>query len=127
MGRCHGLALVGRPGVGPARPINSSSDGPQPDPAHQFFTGWAAARPSPSHFQKFTTRPDPANWIFKYVGPARPMTLAARPMKHRLYTGRPAISVGRPVDLTGRATGRTMCCPVLKGGGICADVFFFSL
>ena len=26
-------------------------------------------------------------------------------MRHGLYTGRPAISVGRPMDLMGRATG----------------------
>ena len=60
-------------------------------------------------------------------GPARPMTLAARPMRLGLYTGWPANSVGRPVDLTGRVTGRSMCCPVLKGEGICADVHIFSL
>ena len=62
---CHGPTLVGRPGVGPgrarrpglsffdmmgrgpARPVNCSENGLRPGPAHQFFRGWNAARPSP--------------------------------------------------------------------------------
>ena len=100
---CHGPTLVDRPGVGldrpgtlnfnlvdrgPARPVKFSEDGPRPGPAHQFFRGWAAARPSPSHFQRFTARPGPAHHM------------AARPMKRGLYMGRPDNYVGRPVDLT---------------------------
>ena len=69
---------------GPARPIHFSYDGPRPGPAH--------------HIQRIG------------YGPAQPMTLAARPMRHGLLTGRPAISVSWPVDLTGRATGWPMCC-----------------
>ena len=103
---------MGRPGP--------SFGGLRPGPAHQIFRGWAAARPSPSHCQKFTARPGPLDL---YASPARPMTLAAGPMRRGLYTGWPAHSVGRPVDLTGRATGRPMCCPILKAEGICADVF----
>ena len=115
-------------GRGPVRPINFSSDGPRPGPAHHFSQH--GPRPGPAHriFQNFTARPGRAHWIFKNVsawpGPARPMTLAARPMRYGLNTGWPAISVGRPVDLTCRATGRPMCCPVLKGEGIGADVLF---
>ena len=47
------------------------------------------------------------------------MTLAARPIRHGLYTARPAISMGR-LDLTGP------CVVPTKGEeGICAAVFFF--
>ena len=41
-------------------------------PARQFFRGWAAARPRPSHFQKFPARPGPAHHFFKSLGPPRP-------------------------------------------------------
>ena len=50
--------------------------------------------------------------------------MAARPMRHRLYMGRPDDYVGRPVDLTGRPMGRTMCCLMLKGACAYADVIF---
>ena len=46
-------------------------------------------------------------------------------MRHGVFTGRPAIAVGRPVDVTGRASGRPVCFPVQKGAGICSDVFIF--
>ena len=62
----------------------------------KIFIWWAAARPGPSFFQRVDG----------------------------LCTGWPSIPVGRPVDLTGRATGRPICFPVLKGEGICADVLF---
>ena len=108
---CHGPARAGPSflymmGRGPARPIKFSFSGPRPGPAHQNFRRWAAARPSPSHFQKFKARPDPTHHM------------AARPMRHGLYMGRPDNYVGRPVDLT----GRPMCCPVLKGACAYADV-----
>ena len=51
--------------------------------------------------------------------------MAARPMKHGLYIGRPDKYFGRPVDLTGRPMGRPMCCPVLKGACAYADVIFY--
>ena len=91
-------------------------------PAHQVFKRWVAARRSASHFK--TSRP--AHQILP--GPDRPVTLAARPMRHGLYTGRPAISMGRPVDLMGRATGWPTCCLALsiKGTRLCADVLFSS-
>ena len=95
---CHGPAPVGRRGVGPGRPINFSCDGPRPGPTHQSWRGWAAARS---------------------------MTLAARPVIQGLYTGWTAISVGRPVDLTGRATGRPLCCPVLKNVKAYVLTYFF--
>ena len=120
-----GPSIFDMMGRGPARPIYFSFGGPRPGPARQLLRGWAAARPSPSHFQKSPALPGPAHQIFLMCrpGPARPMTLAAKPMRHGLYTGWPAISVGRPVDLTGRATGRPMCCPVRQGEGICPYVF----
>ena len=40
--------------------------------AGELARGLAAARPSPSHFQKFTARPGPAHQIFESLGPARP-------------------------------------------------------
>ena len=124
---CHGPTLVGRPGVGPARPgplifdmmdrgparpVNFSEDGPRPGPAHQIFRGWAAARPSPSHFQKFTARPIIFSNASARPGPAN--HAAAMHMRHGLYMGRPDNYVGRPVDLSGPAhvlslTRRYMC------------------
>ena len=104
-----GPPIVDMMGRGPARAVKFSEDGPRPGPAHQIFRGWATARPSPSHFQKFTARPGPAHHM------------AARPMKHGLYMGRPDNYVGRPVDLT----GRPMCCSVPKRACIhYADVKF---
>ena len=114
-------------GRGPARPIQFSSDGPRPG-RPIFFSKKDGPRPGPAHSIFKISRPGLARPIIFQTyrpGPARPVTLAARPMSHGLCTGRPAISVGRSVDLTGRATGRPICCPVLKGEGLCADVFFF--
>ena len=59
------------PRPGPARPIIFSEDGPRPSLVHQNFRGWAAARPSPSHFQIFTARPGPDHQLFKSLGPAQ--------------------------------------------------------
>ena len=129
--------LVGRPGVarparpgpsnfnlegrGPARPVKFSEDGPRPDPAHQIFRGWAAVRPSPSHFQNVTARPGPAHHFSEVsAGPGPAHHIAASPMRHGLYMGRPDNCVGRPVDLT----GRPMCYPVLIGACACTDVIF---
>ena len=77
---CHGPTLVGRAGAGPGRTR-------RPRPARQIFRGWAAARPSPSHFQKFTARPDPSHHFFPSLGPAQPVTWYQRPMRHGLYMG----------------------------------------
>ena len=87
-------------GLDPARPVKFSEDGPRPGPVNQRFRGWAAARPGPAHY------------------------MAARPMKHGLYIGRPDNFVGRPVDLSGRPMGRPMCCPVLNGACAYADAIF---
>ena len=84
-----------------ARPIKSSEYGPRPGAVHDIFK-------------------------FSWSGPARPMTSAEKPMTRGVCTGRPAISVGRPVDLTGRAKGRPKCCPVLNGAYLFADVLFYS-
>ena len=118
---CHGPTLVGRPGVGPGRarpagPINFLHDRP---------------RPGPSIFQRMGRVPAQPITFSKMHGPARPVIfsnglarlgpahhMAARPMRHGLYVGRPDNYVGRPVDLT----GRSMCCPVLKGPCAYADV-----
>ena len=56
-------------GRGPTRRINVPSDGMRPDPAHQFFRGWGAARPNPLHFQNFTVPPAPAHQIYFFFGP----------------------------------------------------------
>ena len=69
-------------GPGGAAHIEPTSHGPRPGPAHQVSRGWAAARPSPSHFQNFTARPGPSS-VQKYrPGPASPITfskVSARP------------------------------------------------
>ena len=98
-------------GRGPARPIKYQFGGLRPGLARQSFRGWAAARPSPSHFQKFTARPIIFSKVSARPGPAHHM--AARHMRHGLYVGRPDNIVGRPV-----------CCPVLKGACAYADVIF---
>ena len=77
-------------GRGPAWLIQFREDGPRLGPAHQFFRGWAAARPGPSKFQRMgrgptqsitfsflhgpgiTVRLGPAHQIFASLGPARP-------------------------------------------------------
>ena len=51
-------------GPGRAAHIEPTSHGPRPGPAHQNFREWAAARPSPSHFQIFTAGPGPAHQFF---------------------------------------------------------------
>ena len=128
---CHGPALVGKP-------ITLSCDMLRPRPAHEIFNWWAAARPDPSNFNFMVRgpaqpisfsqdrpRPGPSGFEERRPGLARPMILAARPIRHGLYTSRSAIFVGQPVHLTGRTTGRPMCCPPLKSEGVvCADVFF---
>ena len=123
--KIQGMPWAGAGGL--ARPIKFSYDGSPPGPAptfhlvgrgpaHQFFISWVAAWPgpsffqrmgrgSPSHFQKITARPGQAHETRPLYGPA-------------------CYFRGRPVDLTGRATGRPMCCSVLKGEGIHAGVCF---
>ena len=100
--------------------------GPRSGPAHQFFGGWAAARPGPSTYQrmgrgpvrqiqrmgrgpvrpielqKLPARPINFSNLLARPGLTRPMTFSARAMRLGLYMGRPAISVGGPVDLKGR-------------------------
>ena len=103
-----------------------ADDGPRLGPALQISIWWYAARPSRSTFHRMCRSPArPIMFSFfrglsrgsaqpiafsKIHGPARPMALAARPMRHGLYTG--------------RATRRPMCYPVLIGEGMRADVFF---
>ena len=74
--------LVGR---GPARPINFSEDGPWPVPAYHIFKN---SRPGPARpiiFSNVSARPGVAHHM------------AASPMKHGLYMGRPDNYVGRPI------------------------------
>ena len=87
--------------------------------ADQFLIWWAAARPGPSIFQRMGHGPaQPITLEKSRPGPAHHM--AARPMRHGLYMGRPDNFVGRPVDLTGLPMGRPICCSVLKGA--CASL-----
>ena len=88
-----------RPCCSPTRPIKFSEYGPRPGPAHQIFRGWVAAWPSTSHFQKLTARPGlPIIFFQVSARPGPAYHMAARPMKHGLYMGRPDNYVGRPVD-----------------------------
>ena len=69
-------------GRGPARPIKFREDGPRPGLAHLNFRGWAAPRPSPSHFHFFHDAARPINFskvsarpiafLESRPGPARP-------------------------------------------------------
>ena len=115
---------LGRVGPGRAGPGHFLYDGPQPGPSRHMFRGWAAARPGPSKFERMGRGPAQPITFLKNLGPNRPVPhhMAARPMRHGLYTGRPDNYVGRPVDLTDRRMGRSMCCPVLKGACAYADV-----
>ena len=109
-------------GRGPARPVKFSEDGSRPGRARHFSED--GPRPGPVHHIFKNPQPGPARpIIFSKVsarpGPAHHM--AARPMKHGLYMGRPGNYVARPVNLTGRPI---MCCTVLKGACAYADVIF---
>lgn len=75
-------------------------------------TGRGLAQPITFSKSHRPARPGPAH-VIASEGPGRPMTLAVSP-------GRPAISVGRPANLT---TGPT-CYPVLQEARIRGDVFF---
>ena len=99
-------------GRGPARSIKFLEDGPRPGPAHHISN---KSRPGP-------TRPIFFSNILACPGSAHHM--AAMPRRHGFYMGRADNYVGRPVDLTGRPMGRSMCCPVLKGAGAYADAIF---
>ena len=79
-------------------------------------------RPGPAHHIFQSSRPDLIHHFFTSLGPAHHM--AARPMKHGLYMGRPDNYVGRSVDLTGRPVGPLICYPVLLGAYAFADVIF---
>ena len=111
---CHGPTLVGRPinfymmGRGPAWPVKFSENWPRPGPAHHIFRGWAAARPSPSHFQQIPARPGPAHQVFKSLGPARPgQSHASEAHDTRALYG-PARQLRGPAHVLSR-TKRYMC------------------
>ena len=70
------------------------------------------ARPGPSNLQRMGRGPAQPITFSKNHGPGHHM--AARPMKHGLYMGRPDNYVGRP-----------MCCPVLKDAYAYADMLFY--
>ena len=77
-GACHGRRRWADQSIfhvmdrGPTRPVKCSEDEAPPGPAHQLFKGWAAARPSPSHYQNAKAWPRPANQLFKYRCQALP-------------------------------------------------------
>ena len=115
----------------------------RPGPARQIFRGWAAARPSPSHFQIFTARPGPSHGSEAHEtralyglarqlrGPAHVLSRTKRCMcicyVYCFFfcffpVWIPWDSCFRPVNLT--VTGRPMCCPGLKGA--CAYAKFIA-
>ena len=89
-----------------ARPIKVSEDGPWPGPDHHVFKGSRPGSARPIIFSEVSAQPGPTHHM------------AARPMRHGLYMGRPDNYVGRSVNLT----GRPMCCSLLKGSCAYADV-----
>ena len=80
-------------------------------------------RLGPTHHIFKSSRPDLIHRFFTSLGPVHHM--AARPMKHGFYMGRPDNYVRRSVDLTGRPTSPLICCPVLTGAYEYADVVFY--
>ena len=100
---------------GPARGWAGPGRTVGPDPS--IFDMMGRGRVRPINFSEDGSRPSPAHHIFKNSRPGPAHHMAARPMKHGLYMGRPDNYEGRPVDL-----GRPMCCPVLKGACGYADV-----
>ena len=108
---------MGRAGPGsPSRPIiffmwrAAGEPGPSifqlvgSGPAHKFFNWLAAARLGHQFFIWWAAaRPGPAQSNFHLMGREAHETLAH-------FMGRPAISVGRPVDFE----DRPMCCPVIE-------------
>ena len=75
-------------------------------------------RLGPTHHIFKSSRPDLIHRFFTSLGPVHHM--AARPMKHGFYMGRPGNYLGRLVDLTVWPRGRLKCSPVLKSA--CAYV-----
>lgn len=139
----HGPTLMGRPWVGPGRPIivwcgwprpiKCSIGGPRPGPAHLTVILLATARPGSAHliFLIFSARSGPGHQFSKYVGAhppglwkfqivrpdtARPMTLAARPMRqgHYLGPGPPSLWTGPRIWRAGQCV--VPCYKVHAGG-----------
>ena len=59
-------------GPGGAAHIEPTYHGPRLGPVHQFFRGWAAARPGPSKFQRTGLGPAQSMTFSSFHGPARP-------------------------------------------------------
>ena len=87
-------------GRSPARHIKFREDGPRPGPAHQFFRGWAAARPGPSKFQRMGRGPTQPVTFSNFHGWARPgpsIFLKSRPGPSHFQKSRPGPD--RPVTI----------------------------
>ena len=114
-------------GCHPARPIIFSEDGARLGPASQFFRGWPAARPSPSSFNFSWPGPaQPINFSNVSARRGRPMIFAARPMRHGVYTGRPAISCGPARGFEGPAHGWAHVLPRTKRCTLTFLLFFID-
>ena len=120
----HRPTLVGQAEVGLGRAR-------RPGPVHQIFRGWAATRRSPSHFQKLTARLGPAHHFFRTsLGPARPGLvhhMAARPMRHGLYMGRPDNYVHGLAHGPALVLSRTKRCMCIRRRDFLTLIVGFSL
>ena len=81
-------------GRGPARPVKFSEDGPRPGQANFQMMGRGPVQPITSSKIPGPARPIIFSNVSAQSGPAH--HLAARPMKHGLYMGRPDNDVGQP-------------------------------
>ena len=91
--------------------------------ARQMFRGWAAARPSSSHFQKIPARPGPAHHLFKILGPARlGPSHGNEAHETRALYGSAGQLRGPARGFEGPAHGPAHVLPVLKGAGAYANV-----
>ena len=105
-----------------------------PGPAHQFFRGWAAARPSPSHLKKHGPAwPGPSFFPKSRPGPARPGPLNGNKAHETRALYGPARQLRGPArGFDGPAHGRY---PVLQGACayytltcfFCVNCVFFLL
>ena len=96
-----------------------SFDGPRPGPAYQIFPLVGCGPAWPINFPSHGRLLGAAHQFFRVWAAVLPS-----PSPFHSFTARP-----RPAHQSFKFLGpaRPMCCPVLKGEGMCADVFFFLI